>query len=71
MGALFKLQFTIMVAHDGLTDGESDTVSLTRTFGREERIENAIAYLGRYTGSGVFKGEPNHPMGLIRDGIHP
>jgi hypothetical protein len=47
MRALFKGQFTIMLAYDGPTDGESHTIALPETLGREEGIENVIAYRGR------------------------
>ncbi len=55
MRALFKGQFTIMLAYDGPTDGESHTIALPETLGREEGIENAIAYRGRNTGARIFE----------------
>ena len=55
MRALFKGQFTIMLAYDGPTDGESHTVAVPGTLGCEEGIENAIAYRGRNTGARIFE----------------
>src|SRR6516162_1522542 len=69
LSVFFKGQRTLVLSYDGLTDGESHSCALA--FGREEGIENAVAYCARYSRSAVFERKPDLSLPVVATGIHP